>query len=402
MNVVPIRSVPAGARSLPDTDRQVARVEIFNAMASAEPHWRALEHADSLATPYQRYDFLKLWQRHVGSEAGINPFIVVGFNVSREPLFLWPFGSRHVGSMVSLEFLGGKHANFNMAIWRRDVAATIEAKELRKALRQLAGRADFIKLTSQPLTWGGATNPFALLPNQRAPNYGFSGALVPDFDALLRARTNAEARKKMRKKERTLGSFGELRFKRAIAPDDVRRVLDAFFKQKSARMRGIGVPDAFAVPGVRRFIEAAATEPVDGSEPLIELYALSVDDIIVATMGGIVGNGRFCAMFNSIIQGRFAVESPGKQLIVKLVRSCCERGLDTFDLGIGEARYKNLLCGDAEPLFDSYLPLSPAGRIIAFALAIGAATKRAIKQRPALWSAVGTLRRMRAKFSASP
>ena len=377
MNVVPIRSVPAGVRSMPAMDRQVARVEIFNTMAAAEPHWRALEHADSLATPYQRYDFLKLWQRHVGSETGITPFVVVGFNAGREPLFLWPFGSRHIGSMVSLEFLGGKHANFNMALWRRDVAATIEANELRKVLRQLAGRADLIKLTSQPLTWGGATNPFALLPNQRAANYGFSGALVPDFDALLRARTNAEARKKMRKKERTLASFGELRFERAIAADDVRRVLDAFFKQKSARMRSIGEPDAFAVPGVRRFIEAAATESADGSEPLIELYALSVDDIIVATMGGIVGGGRFCAMFNSIIQGRFAVESPGEQLILKLVRNCCDRGLDTFDLGIGEARYKNLLCSDAEPLFDSYLPLSPAGRLFAFALAFGATIKRA-------------------------
>jgi CelD/BcsL family acetyltransferase involved in cellulose biosynthesis len=402
MNVVPIRSLPAGIRTLPATDRQVARVDIFNTMAAAEPHWRALEQADSLATPYQRYDFLELWQRHVGSEAGITPFVVVGLNASREPLFLWPFGSRHIGSMVGLEFLGGKHANFNMALWRRDVAATVEAKELRKVLSQLAGRADFIKLTSQPLTWGGATNPFALLPNQRAVNYGFSGALVPDFDALLRARTNAETRKKIRKKERTLAGFGELRFERAIAPDDVRRVLDAFFKQKSARMRSIGVPDAFAVPGVRRFIEAAATEPADGSEPLIELYALSVDDIIVATMGGTVGGGRFCAMFNSIIQGRFAVESPGEQLILKLVRSCCDRGLDTFDLGIGEARYKNLLCGDAEPLFDSYLPLSPAGRIFAFTLAIGAIIKRAIKQRPALWSTVGALRRMRARLSASP
>jgi CelD/BcsL family acetyltransferase involved in cellulose biosynthesis len=402
MNVVPIRSVPAGARGLPATDRQVVRVEIFNTIAAAEPPWRALEHGDSLATPYQRYDFLELWQRHVGSETGITPFVVVGFNAGREPLFLWPFGSRHIGSVVSLEFLGGKHANFNMALWRRDVAATIEAKELRMVLRQLARRADLIKLTSQPLTWGGATNPFALLPNQRAANYGFSGALVPDFDALLRARTNAEARKKMRKKERTLASFGELRFERAVAPDDVRRVLDAFFKQKSARMRSIGVPDAFAVPGVRRFIEAAATEPADGSEPLIELYALSVDDIIVATLGGIVGGGRFCAMFNSIIQGRFAVESPGEQLILKLVRSCCDRGLDTFDLGIGEARYKNLLCSDAEPLFDNYLPLSPAGRIFAFALAIKAAIKRAIKQRPALWSAVGMLRRMRARLSTSP
>ena len=66
MNVVPIRSAPAGARNLPAADRQVARVEIFNTMAAAEPHWRALEHADILATPYQRYDFLKLWQRHVG------------------------------------------------------------------------------------------------------------------------------------------------------------------------------------------------------------------------------------------------------------------------------------------------------------------------------------------------
>jgi CelD/BcsL family acetyltransferase involved in cellulose biosynthesis len=402
MNVVPIRSVPAGARSLQASDLRVARVEIFSTMAAAEPHWRALEQADTLATPYQRYDFLKLWQRHVGSESGIEPFVVVGFNASREPLFLWPFGSRHIGSMVSLEFLGGKHANFNMALWRRDVAATIEARDLRKVLRQLAGRADFVKLTSQPLTWGGATNPFALLPNQRAPNYGFSGALVPDFEALLRARTNAETRKKMRKKERTLGGFGELRFERALAPDDVRRVLDAFFKQKSARMRTLGVPDAFAVPGVRRFIEAAATEPAIGGELLIELYALSVDDIIVATMGGIVGGGRFCAMFNSIIEGRFAVESPGEQLILKLVRSCCERGLDTFDLGIGEARYKNLLCGDAEPLFDSYLPLSPAGRLFALALSIGATIKRAIKQRPALWSTVGALRRMRARLSASP
>jgi CelD/BcsL family acetyltransferase involved in cellulose biosynthesis len=402
MNVVPIRSVPAAARNLPATDRQVARVEVFDTMAEAEPHWRLLEHTDVLATPYQRFDFLKLWQRHVGSEAGINPFIVVGFNAGREPLFLLPFGSRHVGSLVSLEFLGGKHANFNMALWRRDVAATIEAQELRKVLRQLAGRADLIKLTSQPLTWGGATNPFALLPNQRAANYGFSGALVPDFDALLRARTNAETRKKMRKKERTLASFGELRFERATAPDDVRRVLDAFFKQKSARMRSIGVPDAFAIPGVRRFIEAAATEPADGGQPSIELYALSVDDIIVATLGGIVGGERFCAMFNSIIHGRFAVESPGEQLILKLVKSCCERGLDTFDLGIGEARYKNLLCGDAEPLFDSYLPLSPAGRIFSAALATGAVVKRAIKQRPALWSAVGRLRRMRARISSSP
>jgi CelD/BcsL family acetyltransferase involved in cellulose biosynthesis len=127
-----------------------------------------------------------------------------------------------------------------------------------------------------------------------------------------------------------------------------------------------------------------------------------VDDIIVATMGGIVGSGRFCAMFNSIIQGRFAVESPGEQLILRLVRSCCERELLTFDLGIGEARYKNLLCGDAEPLFDSYIPLSAAGRLPALAFSLGAATKRMVKTQPALWSVVGAIRRLRARLSVAP
>ena len=402
MNVVSLRSLPTGGRAQRATDRRIARIEIFNDMAAAEASWRALEDSDSLATPYQSFDFLKHWQRHVGSNADIRPFIVVGFSGTGEPLFLWPLGARPIGGLVGLEFLGGKHANFNMALWRRDVAATIGAEGVWTALKQLSGHADVLRLTNQPLTWGGATNPFALLPHQRAANFGFSGALVSDFEALLRSRTNADTRKKMRKKERALSGFGTVRFERALKPDDVRRVLDAFFKQKRARMRSLGMSDAFGQPGVRRFIEAAANEVLPVGKPLIELYALSVDDIIVATMGGIVGGGRFCAMFNSIIQGRFAAESPGEQLILNLVRSCCERGLLTFDLGIGEARYKNLLCGDAEPLFDSYIALSPAGRLLSHGFKAGAIVKRAIKTQPALWSLVGRARRLRARFSAGP
>ena len=74
------------------------------------------------------------------------------------------------------------------------------------------------------------------------------------------ARTNANARKKMRKKERALAGYGEVRFERARGLHEVRRVLDAFFKQKSARMKAQGIPDVFAAPGVRRFIESGATE----------------------------------------------------------------------------------------------------------------------------------------------
>jgi CelD/BcsL family acetyltransferase involved in cellulose biosynthesis len=401
MNVVAIRSLTAESRAMPAADGRIARIEIFDDLTAAEPHWRALERGPSLATPYQSYDFLKFWQRHVGASSGVTPFIVVAFNALEQPLFLWPFGHRQLGGLRVVEFLGGKHANFNMALWRREAAAAIGADELRAVMSHLAEEADLIKLINQPLTWAGTTNPFALLPHQRSANFGFSGALVPDFEALLRAHTNAAARKKMRKKERALAAYGDVRFEQARGCQEVRRVLDAFFKQKSTRMRAHGVPDVFAAPGVRRFIEAAATEQISGFDPPIELYALFVNDIIVATMGGIVGGGRFCAMFNSIVQGPIAIESPGEQLIVNLVRSCCARGLATFDLGIGEARYKALFCGDAEPLFDSYLPLSAAGRLLAVAFRIGVVIKRAVKQHPSLWAVVRATRRLRAWLSAA-
>jgi CelD/BcsL family acetyltransferase involved in cellulose biosynthesis len=401
MNVLTLRPRPFSERPAPAVDGRIAQVDIIEDMAAAEPHWRSLEAGHSLATPYQRYDFLKLWQRHIGTAAGITPIIVAGFNADGAPLFLWPFGRRQLAGARVLEFLGGNHANFKMGLWRRDVAASIEADDMRAVLARLTGRADLLRLTNQPLTWAGTTNPFALLPHQRSANCGFSGTLIPDFAALLRARTNSATRKKMRKKERALASCGAVEFTQAQEPDEVRRVIDVFFKQKGARMRALGITDAFAPPGVRRFIEAAATEARPGAEPPIEVYALSAGDLVVATYGGIVSGGRFSAMFNSIANERYAAESPGEQLLAQLVHRCCERGLDTFDLGIGEASYKTLFCNDTEPLFDSFLPLGTSGTLLGTALAAAAAAKRSVKGHAALWSLVRTMRRLRARLSGA-
>ena len=40
---------------------------------------------------------------------------------------------------------------------------------------------------------------------------------------------------------------------------------------------------------------------------------------------------------------------------------CCERGFNKFDLGIGDAAYKQVYCKDAEPLYDSVVPITAAG-----------------------------------------
>ncbi|WP_168192891.1 GNAT family N-acetyltransferase [Undibacter mobilis] len=388
------REAPPAPQGAP----RIARVEIVRDMAAARPHWLALQHAACFMTPYQAFDFLDLWQRHIGAGGGVEPCIVIGFDAGNAPLFLLPLGRHAAAGLKTIEFLGGKHSNFNMGLWRADVLASITADDLRDVFAHLSGEADVISLGNQPLMWAGRDNPLALLPHQPSPSFGFSGPLQRDFDALFDERTSAVGRRKMRKKERTLAGFGDVTFARAASDAEIRRVAEDFYTQKSARMRSIGLPDVFAAQDVRDFVTAGALTPTPAGSRLIELYTLSVGDTIVATMGGVCADGRFSAMFSSIIHDRFKTESPGEQLLVRVVRDCCERGLHTFDLGVGEASYKSLFC-DADPMFDSDWPLTFKGRAFALAHRGFAAAKRAVKQNPALWSVIVAARRIKARLT---
>jgi CelD/BcsL family acetyltransferase involved in cellulose biosynthesis len=376
----------------------IARIEIFETLAAAEPHWRAMERGNMLATPYQQFDLLVQWQHHIGAHAGVEPLIVAAFDAAGAPLALFPFGLRRFRALRIVSFLGDEHINFNMALWRREFAESVTPVELNAMLTQLAARADLLALTKQPVTWNGGRNPMAMLPQQPSPSFSHSGRLGPDFDVVLQSRTNSATRKKLRKKAELLASFGPVRFARTKTAEQTRHVLDAFFSHKSARLLAQGIPNGFDEPQVCDFLRAGVTEPSGGGQQTIELYVLWAGDTIAATMGGIVGSGRFCGMFNSINPDHFAAASPGDQIVIHLVRHCCERGLQTFDLGVGEARYKGLVCNDIDPLFDSFIGLTSAGRMAAFAARWSVAGKRQIKQTPVLWWLVDAMRRLRSRL----
>ena len=62
-----------------------------------------------------------------------------------------------------------------------------------------------------------------------------------------------------------------------------------------------------------------------------------------------------------------------------------ERGMAAFDLGVGEARYKNECCEITESLFDSALPISVAGRVAAASFLAARRMKQRLKQSPRLF-----------------
>lgn len=376
---------------------RIARIEVFSDLVRAEPFWRALERDDAWSTPYQRFDLLATWHRHVGMPKGIVPHVVVGLDAVGRPLFLWPLGRKRLGPFMVAGFLGSKHASFNIALWRRDVVGTIGADDVGGVLARLrheGGDVDLLALYSQPLSWDGSANPLALLPRQLSAEDG--SCLHLDATGAQGALSRA-MQSKLKIKERKLKRLSGYRYLQARDAGDVDRLLGAFFELKAVHMRARGLPNVFTETGVAEFLREASHLKLANGRPLIELHALEGGGEVLAVYGAIVDRYRFSAMFNTYTLSAQARHSPGLILLRHMVGACAERGTVSFDIGVGRADYKSFFCKEPEPLFDTFFALTPRGRLVLPAFRTAFAAKRTIKSKPALWAAVQSWRRLRAR-----
>jgi CelD/BcsL family acetyltransferase involved in cellulose biosynthesis len=394
------QSDPAASEARPAG--HIVRVEVFQDLFAVEPVWRRLERAGTVATPYQRYDLLAAWQRHVGIAKGVTPFIVVGTNEAGVPTFLWPFGKLKRGPLQLLQFLGGKHANFSFGIWRHDAAQAMGVGEIEGVFKQI-GREhgiDLVALSRQQVSWEGLANPFALLPHRPSPDDSYRLQLGQTGAAALDRQLGKALKRQLRSKERKLQTLGGYRHLKASMPVDVNRLLDAFFALKSAHLAAQGLRNVFVEPGVQSFLREACHRGLGEGHPILEIHALEGGGEILALFAGTTDGRRFCSMLNSYTLGPHGRHSPGLVLLRHLIADLAQRGHQSFDLGIGAARYKRIFCKEVEPLFDAFLPLTPLGAAAAMAAQTVGSIKRSIKRNPTLWSPLVQLRR--AAFGRGP
>ena len=374
----------------------IARLEVFDTMARAEPCWRALENGSLLATAYQRFDLLSAWHRHVGASSGITPFLVVGFSRAGEPLFLWPFGHIHKGSLRVIRFLGSKHSNFNVGLWRRPILPTISAADILGIMHRLKDHVDLAVLCNQPLRWDGAGNPFALLPHQASVDASTRLSLQRTGDSPIEDILSTSMRSRLRNKERKLKKQAGYRYINATSAADIDRLLDSFLVLKARHMAAQGLDSVFAQPGVAEFLREACHCRLANGRPLIEIHALELASEVLALFGTITDGYRCSSMFNTYTLGPNGRYSPGLLLLGHIIDECHARGVRSFDIGVRRAHYKSFFCPQPEPLFDTFLALTPRGQLAAPIFAAAFSAKRLIKQNRVLWGGVQIFRRLRA------
>ena len=375
---------------------QIARIDVYDKLEAAEPAWRQLETANALMTPYQRFEWVALWHRHVTEAIGMTPLIIVARDRQNAPLFLLPLMLRRAGLVTIAGFFGGRHANLNTGIWRQDIAASITVEELGALLKEVARKhgIDLYKLTAQPDQLNGAArNPMARLPKQAAPDdvYVVMFEGQNGSEALKNCLTGT-MRSRLRTKERKLQALPGYRFFRAETIADADRLFDAFLEQKAAHFSGQGLTNVFDDAEAVAFLRAAYREGLEEGRPVIELFALEGDNQVIAVFGGVNDGKRLSCMFNSYTIGEHGRWSPGLVVLTNLINYCGDRGMRCLDLGVGYSFYKTLFCKDFENVFDTIIGYTIMGCITARALRTARGIKRRIKSNPELWNRVTTAR----------
>jgi CelD/BcsL family acetyltransferase involved in cellulose biosynthesis len=365
--------------------RPWASVTIETDIAALAERWRAFEAA-ALVTPYQSYDWIRPFVATIGAAHAMELRYALVHGTDGELCALLPLVITRRSGFRFAEFIGGKHANYHMGLYAPAFAAQLDTVQTEQMLTEIGhaiGGLDALAFVNQPVIWQGVANPAAQLAAGPSPSRAYTLALIAgDGDATLKRSMSSHARKKLKNKHSRFKDFGPSVLTRATTPEEATRIIDAFLAQKAERFRAMGVPDPFAEPAMRAFLEQAAMEGSSG-RPAIELYALDLGGRAVATYVGAIQGERFSGMATSFDMASETVKtSPGELLLAELIRLKAREGVAVFDLGVGEARYKTTFCDDHDDLVDSFLPLTLKGRVFARIARTKRELKRQIKRSP--------------------
>jgi CelD/BcsL family acetyltransferase involved in cellulose biosynthesis len=369
---------------------RIARVDLLTDLSQAEATWRGLEQ--QFSTPFQRFDFLSPWLRQVGNRENLLPFIAIASDAERRPLMLLPLAVSQRHGIRTAGFMGGKHATFNMPLWRRDFAEAATLADLNvlvSGIREHAA-ADVLALVQQPQRWRGLLNPMTLLGNQ--PSANDCPLLTMAAGAAPTELIGNSFRRRLDSKERKLKKLPGYRYHVATSDSEIRRLLDWFVSVKPLRMAEQKLPNVFAEPGVLDFIRSACIKELDDGAHAIDIHALETNSEVLAIFAGVADGHRFSMMFNTYTMSENSRHSPGLILTRNIIDHYARLGYRELDLGIGSDEYKRWFCKSTEPIFDSFIPLSARGKAAAGAMSGLNRAKHLVKHNQALFQIAQKLR----------
>lgn len=356
--------------------------------------------SDALHAPPQSPDWVEAWARHC------NPDILcLTLSTDDRTRLALCLEVVRGGAVRTARIVGGSHANGSFPALSGGTAGDLghsDVAALSAAVGALRRDVDILMLERLAERFEGVANPLLPVGSWQSPDPALAIDLAPGFDGVLARASGKRKRKKHRSQIRKFEAAGGFRRFAAGSPAEVDRLLDAFFRMKSARFAAMGIDDAFADDGVRAFFRELFGRAAGSPAPDFILQALEVGGVVRAVTGSSLTRSSIVCDFVAFAEDELVSASPGDFLFFENIREASDNGLSTFDFSVGDEGYKRQWCDVETRQFDVAVPLTAKGRL-AIALRRGlVGAKRYVKSNPRLWNAVKALRRRNPPGAAKP
>ncbi|ESY83160.1 acetyltransferase [Mesorhizobium sp. LNHC221B00] len=382
-----LTATEASPRALP---KDAAGLSVWVAGAEALAAYAGFCRS-ALCAPAQGAIWILNWAAQVRPDP-----IVATLALEGKPVLALALEVTRRGPCRVARFMGGRHANGNFAAadpqWlaRADVAAI---RTLLAAIARARPDIDLIALERLLPDLDGVANPLASLDHFASPNLALAVDLDGGFDALLARASGKRKRKKHRSQTRKFEAVGSHRRITAATPDEVDRLLDAFFEMKESRFRKMGIANVFGDDHTRAFFRALFGQALAEQKPSFVLHGLEVAGRLRAVTGSSFLGKRVICEFGAISEDDLAHTSPGDFLFFDNIQEACETGFEVYDFSVGDEPYKRLWCDIETRHFEVLVPLTLKGRALAQGLRQGTRLKAFVKNSPVVWKLTKMLRR---------
>ena len=316
---------------------------------------------------FQCADLLELQCESVVPARNAVPFFVAILSPGGQPLALLPLcieqdhnQKRAIKHARVLKFLDGGLSDYNAPVLF-PAAAGWGARTVRRiwqGLRRILPPFDIAILEKMPDQVGDLPNPFRFLKSHPESKSGHAVTLSGTWSSFA---TRLPRRRGLRRKARRLRLVGELTFEVAETPEQYDIFLGALLRQKRRRDFELRACDSLIGPGYPAYLRNARSH-LYPSGPVC-LFALKVNDTIIATLFGVVAGSRFIAQIPGFEGGKWQAYSAGHLLYGKIVEWCFTEGIQVFDLGAGDEQWKEEYCDLSLTLHKTRIPSTIRGAV---------------------------------------
>ncbi len=310
---------------------------------------------------FQSREFLDIWLDTIGKASRIESCFVVVKDAGGRPILYLPLIIETKFNVRLLRFMDCGVADYNAPIVAADRALSRqEFHDVWAEVLALLPSFDVIDLKKIASDVAGAFNPLTYLD---CTPFGESGHAI----VLTRLRDQTDTRgavvrlrRKLQSHAKGLSRIGEPRFIVNPGAAEAAQVTERLFELKRRKYQRTATPDFLAAPGVERFYREMTSPGRLGT--ISHLSALTVGDTVASAHLGFIGRGRFYYIFPAYDTqfGRYRV---GHLLLQHLIDQSVMQDFSTFDLGIGDASYKNKWATHHLALHNHERAVTAAGRV---------------------------------------